>query len=142
MKQVLSAIFIICSCIVMGSCHESFEQRAAREAREYTEKYCPTPVLNYTSTDSVTFDIESKTFFYYCSLSGMLDDINIIDKKKDELAESLLQNIKENTGLRAYKREGFCFAYVLRSTKNNKVILFKKRFTPEDYKKPKANIKK
>lgn len=133
MKQILSGSIIALAIIAMSGCHESFEQRAAREAREYTEKYCPTPVQNNARTDSVTFDIDTKTFNYYCSLSGMLDDNKVIEKKKDELAESLLKNIKENTGLRAYKKEGFCFAYILRSTKDNKAILFKKKFTPADY---------
>lgn len=133
MKRILSGSIIALTIIAMSGCHESFEQRAAREAREYTEKYCPTPVQNNARTDSVTFDIDTKTFNYYCSLSGMLDDNKVIEKKKDELAESLLKNIKENTGLRAYKKEGFCFAYILRSTKDNKAILFKKKFTPADY---------
>lgn len=142
MKRILLVSIIALACIAMSSCHESFEQRAAREAREYTEKYCPTPVQNYARTDSVTFDIDSKTFNYYCSLSGMLDDGKVIEKKKDELAESLLKNIKENTGLRAYKKEGFCFAYILRSTKDNKVMLFKRKFTPADYNNVKSILNK
>lgn len=58
MKHLIFGI-IACS-LLLCSCHENLEKRAQREAREYTEKYCPTPVQNYTRTDSVTFDIKTK----------------------------------------------------------------------------------
>ena len=42
----------LCSVMLCG-CHESMEQRAQREAREFTKKYRPTPVQNNFRTDSV-----------------------------------------------------------------------------------------
>lgn len=72
MKQLI--IGIVACAALLCSCHENMEKRAQREAREYTEKYCPTPVQNYTRTDSVVFDIDTKTYHYYCSITGDLDD--------------------------------------------------------------------
>ena len=50
--------FVFCAAlcsVLLSGCHENMEKRAQREAREYTEKYCPTPVQNFTRTDSVVF---------------------------------------------------------------------------------------
>ena len=60
MKHLIFGI-IACS-LLLCSCHENLEKRAQREAREYTEKYCPTPVQNYTRTDSVAFDVKTKIY--------------------------------------------------------------------------------
>ena len=57
-KTILSVLTVM----MLASCHESIEERAQREAREFTERYCPTPVVNYTRTDSVAFDMKSKTY--------------------------------------------------------------------------------
>ena len=39
------------------ACHfESFDERCAREAREYTEKQCPRRMDQYTLMDSLTYD--------------------------------------------------------------------------------------
>ena len=50
MKKKLIYIGIFASLLV--SCTESLEDKAAREAKEYTEKYCPTPYVNDSRTDS------------------------------------------------------------------------------------------
>ena len=126
--------FLVFIAILMSSCHESLEDRAAREAKEYTEKNCPTPVVNYTRTDSVVFDKNTKTYHYYCSVSDKMDDARIINLNQQKIADLLGNRIKEETGTRKYKEAGFKFAYTLRSTKNPKQILFEKIYTPKDYK--------
>ena len=65
---------LIALSLLASSCQKSIEDRAEQEAREYTEKLCPTPIQNYTRTDSLTFDRESKTFNYYTSLFDLMDD--------------------------------------------------------------------
>ena len=55
--------------LLFVSCHESLEERAEREAREYTERNCPTPVVNFSRTDSVRFDREARNYIYYCSFA-------------------------------------------------------------------------
>lgn len=129
------AFGIVAASIILCSCHESLEQRAQREAKEYTEKYCPTPEQNYTRTDSVVFDMETKTYHYYCSVTGKLDDKAIFDTNRQKLSDALLDNVKENTSFRAYKKEGFAFQWTLRSDKDKNVVYFDRRFTPKEYNK-------
>ena len=131
MKHLIFGI-IACS-LLLCSCHENLEKRAQREAREYTEKYCPTPLQNYTRTDSVAFDIKTKTYHYYCSITDALDDRKVFDLNRDKISEALLANIKDNTAFRPYKEEGFAFQWTLRSDKDKNVVYFDKRFTPKDY---------
>ena len=129
------AFGIVAASIMLCGCHESLEQRAQREAKEYTEKYCPTPEQNYTRTDSVVFDMATKTYHYYCSVTGKLDDKAIFDTNRQKLSDALLDNVKENTSFRAYKKEGFAFQWTLRSDKDKNVVYFDKRFTPKEYNK-------
>ena len=126
-------------CCVIGSamlcgCHESIEKRAQREAREYTEKYCPTPVQNYTRTDSVAFYIPTKTYHYYCSATGVLDDPKVFNLNRDKLTQALLANVKENTAFRTYKKAGFAFQWTIRSDKDKKTVYYDRKFTAKDYK--------
>jgi len=64
--------------ILLAGCHKSIEDKAAEEAREYTRKYCPTPVVNNTRTDSMTFDRATRTLLYHCSFCGPYDDAALI----------------------------------------------------------------
>ena len=57
-KIILSLIAIIC----MASCTESIEDKAAREAEEYTQKVCPTPYVNDARPDTETLDKTSRTY--------------------------------------------------------------------------------
>ena len=110
------------------------QKRAQREAREYTEKYCPTPVQNYTRTDSVVFDIDTKTYHYYCSITGDLDDKRVFDLNRQKISDALLANLNDNTAFVPYKKEGFAFQWTLRSDKDKNVVYFDKKFTEKEYK--------
>ncbi len=70
MKKKLIYIGIFASLLV--SCTESLEDKAAREAKEYTEKYCPTPYVNDSRTDSATFDKSTKSLhlLYHLAQQG------------------------------------------------------------------------
>jgi len=116
--------------MALASCQESLEDRAAREAKEYTEKFCPTPTVNYTRTDSVAFDKATKTYHYYCSVTDKMDDADLIAHHKAEIEEKLAQSIKDNTSIKAYKDAGFSFAFTLRSDKNPKTVLLQTTVKP------------
>lgn len=124
---------IIASTMLLCGCHESLEKRAAREAREYTEKYCPTPVQNYMRTDSVVFDVPSRTYHYYCSIMNELDDSTVFEANRAKFAESFLKTVNESTSMRAYKKEGFNFAWTLRSGKDPKKVWMEKTITEKEY---------
>lgn len=119
--------------MLFASCQESLEERAEREAREYTEKNCPTPPENGVITDSLVFNKSNKTQFYYLTFTGEIDEPEMIAGHEDELRQQLLEQIRYNPTLRPYKEAGFSFAYVCRSQKTGKTVLNYK-FTPKDYK--------
>lgn len=115
------------------ACNESLEKRAQREAKEYTEKFCPTPVSNYTRTDSVVFYPETKTYHYYCSFVDRMDDAEIINQNKHAIDEMLLKAIIQSTELKPYKEAGFSFAYTCHSDKDPKKVLFEATYTKKQY---------
>ena len=115
------------------ACNESLEKRAQREAKEYTEKFCPTPVSNYTRTDSVVFYPETKTYHYYCSFVDRMDDAEIINQNKHAIDEMLLKAIIQSTELKPYKEAGFSFAYTCHSDKEPQKVLFETKYTKKRY---------
>ena len=50
MKHLFYAALLLLS---LSACRNSLEERAAQECKEYTEKKCPTPVVNDTRMDSM-----------------------------------------------------------------------------------------
>ena len=111
--------------IFLSSCQESLEDKAARQAKEYTERYCPTPVINYSRTDSVVFDKKWNVYIYYLSFCDMLDDSEIIEENRDKITDMLTQSVRESTGLKNFIEAGFRFEYVCHSEKEPKKVLFK-----------------
>lgn len=131
--KALRLTLILAAAALLGGCHESIEKRAQREAREYTERYCPTPVQNYTRTDSVAFDTGTKTYHYYCSVVNELDNKATFDLNEAKITTALLQNIRENPSFRTYKKAGFAFAWTIRSDKDKRTVYYNKVFAPKDY---------
>lgn len=127
-------VFIMGAIVVLASCHESLEDRAAREASEYTRKYCPTPVVNNTRTDSVVFNKQSKTYTYYCSFTDKFDNAKVIQDNKKNITDGLLKAIKDNPGIKIYKEAGFNFQYVVHSAQTPNTVLYQHNFTTKEYK--------
>lgn len=121
------------SCAMLSSCQESIEERAEREAREYTLKYCPTPPQNDVITDSIVYHSATRTYSTYMTFTGKLDDAEIISAHDSEISEKMLQMVRSNTGIRAYKDAGFSFEYVCRSQKEKDKTLLHITFTQKDY---------
>lgn len=130
MKKI--ALFFLCT-LSMFSCHESIEKRAAREAKEFTEKMCPTPVQNNTRTDSITFDEGTRTMNYYYTFVGPADNEENIKQTEDELIDILRKAIKENVDLKVYKDAHFNFRYIYHSEKAPKKTLLDATFSDKDY---------
>ena len=126
-------LFILIMLSLFTGCHESLEKRAAREAREFTQKSCPTPVVDNVRTDSLAFEPQTRTLHYYYSLCNRADDPRIVSAKRKELHESLLQSVKNSPQIKAYKDAGFSFCYTYYSSGHPGKILFETRFTPKDY---------
>ncbi len=124
----LTFIILMLIITVLSACQESLEEKAARDAAEYTRKYCPTPVINYTRTDSVSFNKATHVYTYYCTFSDVMDNSEIIDKNRTEITRMLSTAIKESTNMKPYVQAGFHFRYICRSAKNPDVILLQVQF--------------
>ncbi len=118
-KLIYTAVLVS----LLASCNESLEDKAAREAKEYTEKYCPTPYVNDSRTDSATFDKSTKTYVYYISLRNKADNKQVIEANKNKLHKIQKEALDNNPGLKKYKEEHFTFRFVYHSAKNPKEIL-------------------
>lgn len=127
----------ITALLMTTSCHHAtVDDRAEKEAREYTERYCPTPENDMQSMDSIHFDRDTHTFTYHYKLLGAADDPKVIDKIQAKVRTALLEDLVSNTGTKLYKDHNFVFHYIFRS-KSTRKILFEERFTAKDYNKKK-----
>ena len=128
-----TALFIIISAMIDSCGHENVDDRAAREAKEYTEKNCPTPPLNFTRTDSMTFDRGTRTLTYFMSLVDKADNADAINSNRAKLRKELLNGIINATNLKVYKDGGLSFRYVFRSGSTPSKTLFDVKFTKKEY---------
>ena len=120
MKKAIYTLFLA-SLVV--SCTENLEDKAVREAKEYTEKYCPTPYVNDSRTDSAVFDKNTRVLSYYMTLRNKADNKKAIDANKDKLHKLQKEALDNNPGLKVYKDAHFTFRFVYYSAKNPKEIL-------------------
>ncbi|MBP6526653.1 MAG: hypothetical protein KBA74_01750 [Prevotella sp.] len=129
------AFILIISALALTACHhETIEERAKRETKEYTQKYCPTPFINYTRTDSMTFENSTRTIIYYCSFSDKMDNAEIINKNNKKIIDGLKKGIADNTGIKNYIEAGLNFRYVVHSHNNPQEVLFKHDFNNKEVK--------
>ena len=121
-------------CTLLAGCRESLEDRCAREAKEYTEKNCPTRMDKNIILDSMAFERDTHTLHYYYTLTGFADRDGVMEEvdAKGALKEDL-KNSKNSTTLRVYKENKYRFAYTYRSEKDPKKIRLQVVFTDKDY---------
>lgn len=124
-KIILSVLTFTLSLTCLTACHEKLEDKAEREAQDFTRRYCPTPFVNCVRTDSVTFDKASRSYTYHCTFSEILDSAEIIDNNKQKIKGMLSSSIRESTSMKIYIEAGYHFHYVCRSKKNPQRILIK-----------------
>ena len=117
--------------IVATACQESLEERCEREAKEFTKKHCPTMVDKLVRLDSMTFDRTTHTIGYAYTLTGQIDDAEVISLNNPR--QLLLSQVKNSTHLKLYKEAGYSFRYVYYSTKKKGTKLFEATFHQHDY---------
>lgn len=84
----------LCTCLC--ACHHAtLEDRAEKYTKDYTERFCPTPVQDMQRTDSLTFDRTTRTFNYYFTLVDKADNADIIKTKQKEITDALLKQLKK-----------------------------------------------
>lgn len=117
--------------LALTACQESLEDRCAREAKSYTDKKCPAPIGENVTIDSVVFERSTHTMCYYYTLSGVADDKDAVERLDPK--NTLLNEVKNSTAVKAYKDAGYSFRYTYHSAKNKGVTLFTATFKKGDY---------
>lgn len=119
---------------IAGACHfESFDERCARETREYTQKQCPRRLDEHTIMDSTVYDTDTRTITYYYTFEGVVDDTAIFTEDNiQKLHDQLCRNVINSVELKAYKEKGLSFSYRYNSRATGKLLL-ETTVTPEDY---------
>lgn len=125
--------FIAIGCFLLTSCQESLEDRAAKECKEYTQKHCPTPMVNNTRMDSMTYEPQTRTIHYYYSIYNEGDNKANVEANKQLLQQILLNGIKTDTASKLYKEAGFNFRFTYRFGKNPKTILLDETYKKGQY---------
>ncbi len=121
--------------LLLGSCnYETFEEKCAREAREYTEKQCPRRIDPYTVIDSMTFDAPERELTYYYTLEGELDDKELMSADLlTDFETSLCKALVTSVEMKTYKEHGLNFQYTYVSQSTGEVLATV-RLTPDMYK--------
>lgn len=114
--------------VSLSGCSENIGEKAAREAKEYTEKVCPTPYVNDCRTDSAVFNEDSRTYTYYLSLRGKADNKTAIDANRKKLREVQQASLDGNPGLQKYKEAHFAFRFIYRSASQPSQVLIDETF--------------
>ncbi len=126
-----TTILIAALACMSVSCQESLEERCEREAREYTSKKCPAPIGEGMTIDSMTFDRATHTLHYYYTLSGNMDNADIVNDAN--VYGVLLEQVKNATSVKDYKDAGYSFAYTYHSAKDKGKVICEVKYGPKDY---------
>ena len=118
-------------CILLVGCRESLEDRCAREAKEYTEKNCPSKIDKNVILDSMAFERDTHTLHYDYTLTGFADRDSVMEEI--DAVGALREDLKNSTTLRVYKENKYRFAYTYHSEKDPKKIRLEVVFTDKDY---------
>ena len=112
------------------SCQESFDKRLAREAGEFTREKCPFEPQPGCRLDSTTYEISSRTYTLWYSISA--ESEAILKRREADMRLLLVKELHEDVNYKALKDEGVIFHYVYRSQLSGNV-LFETRITKEEY---------
>lgn len=124
-------IWICLAALLLVACQETMDERCAREAREYTEKNCPTLVGEGVTMDSLIFDQPTRTLTYNYTVEGRIDSAEILQQY--DMKALLLKELKNSTSMKAYKEAGYNFRYVYYSAKKKGKKQLEATFREKDY---------
>ena len=129
-------IFVILAAgSLLWACNISTEDYAKQQAKAFTEKNCPTPIKGDMRTDSLVYEEDTRTFHYYYSLFGMLDNPDSLRGRTDGMRERMLQALKNAGSMEQYKNAEMNFKYTYHSSSNPDTVLYEVTFRPSEYNK-------
>lgn len=129
--------FVICGMALFAtaSCQKSFDERLSEDAKEYTEKHCPSIIEPGQLLDSITYDPATRTLHQWHTFIGPLDTDEArqaIQQNPDALRNRIREHLCSDTKWQTCKEEGIVFLYHYRS-KETGTELLTVRLTTEDY---------
>ncbi len=136
MYRKLTILFLSCIVALFAAmaCTESFAERRAREAREFSERECPRMVDKFIRMDSMAFVENPVGLTYYYTVMGELDNDTLLTPDViDDFRQRLLENIRNDINMRRDKEEGFTFTYHYTSESTGKPFI-EASFGPGEYK--------
>ena len=121
--------------LLLTSCQESLEERAAREAREVTETKCPMPIGDNMYLDSIVFDIPTLTQTQYFRFTGNSDNDSTVENivSNNDLKGTLVKELKNTPSYKALMNKGISFRYIYGSTAEPEKTYIDITVTKEDY---------
>jgi hypothetical protein len=121
--------------LLLTSCQESLEERAAREAREVTESKCPMPIGDNMYLDSIVFDIPTLTQTQYFRFTGNSDNDSTVENivSNNDLKGTLVKELKNTPSYKALMNKGISFRYIYGSTAEPEKTYIDITVTKEDY---------
>lgn len=125
--------FILALMATLAACQESLEERALREAQEYTRKFCPQRVDENSTLDSLTFDTASQTFTRYFTVAADSQSVERAHQMKDRIEDELITGIKNDTSIKPFKDGGFSFRFIARADFDPTLILYDTTVKADDY---------
>ncbi|MBR0275795.1 MAG: membrane lipoprotein lipid attachment site-containing protein [Prevotella sp.] len=120
-------IFLALLAVLLTSCRESLEDRAAREAETYTEQTCPYRMDEFTTLQAVKFDKATHTFTNEYTLRGDADR-ELSEAEKENIRTALEKSLQNDTKQRVYREAGYSYRYVYYSESAPKTIIFEATF--------------
>lgn len=133
----MKRILILCIILATISCQENFDNRCQREAKEYTQRFCPQKMDENITLDSTTYDKKSRTYCYWYSITKNTYTESIRTQLKSQEADfrsKLLLMLINSVQLKSYKDKGINFEYIYRYTDEHSPFI-KILFTRKDYSK-------
>ena len=124
-------LFLASAAILLTACQESLEDRAAREASEFTRKNCPVRISDVITIDILVFDKSTLTLRYCMTANGVADTTAL---SKTTLRQDMVKALKGNPQIRPYKEAGYKFRYSFFSAKHKGQILYDITISKKDYK--------
>ena len=141
----------IMAALLFSSCHENFDERCNREAKEFTLKQCPQkiPKSQTMTLDSMAYQMTDKQgipvvlpegkwermfsnaskkavdrkFVYFYTLSGQYDTPKLYEVARQNFKKELVKAVAGSVDLKPYKDRGFGFEYVYYSKKSGKEVM-------------------
>lgn len=121
MKRIFSApALAVGALLCLTACHEDFDKRLSREAREYTDAHCPWEPEAGTRMDSVAYDVITQTYSVYYTLAP--ENEAALRSNLPLLRQMLLRELRDNVDYRELKDHRVTFGYVYRSAQGGGTV--------------------